>query len=65
MAVYQLHNSSFYAKVSLVADDMWDKPPPEGNEGQLAEYDELVSLSFDAAGDPGWNLQVRANICLL
>jgi hypothetical protein len=58
-AQYLLRNSSSPGRVSLATLDAWGAAPPEGNAQQLAEYEGLVSLPFDALGDPGWNLQVR------
>jgi hypothetical protein len=58
-AQYVLQHSSSPSKVSLATLDAWGAAPPEGNAQQLAEYEGLVSLPFDALGDPGWNMQVR------
>lgn len=56
--IYDLSQSMTYNKVPLLTADDWEGPVPEDNPEQLATYDTLVSLPFDAAGDPGWNLQV-------
>jgi hypothetical protein len=58
-AQYVLRNSSSPGRMWLATLDAWGAAPPEGNAQQLADYEGLVSLPFDALGDPGWNLQVR------
>jgi hypothetical protein len=57
-AQYVLRNCSSAGRASLATLDAWGAAPPEGNAQQLAEYEGLVALPFDALGDPGWNLQV-------
>lgn len=58
VARYALANSSSASRVALATLDGWGAAAPDANEQQLAEYEGLVSLPFDALGDPGWNLQV-------
>jgi len=61
---YKTHNSSWYGRVQLMVDDLWDEPPPEVNADQLAAYTTRVKLpQLDQDSDPGWNLQVGFWIC--